>query len=81
MTIVAAVLAVALVLTLVFGKGYIDSIREERLDDAYERGWSNGYSVGSRIAKADMTLDASQPLVMTKKPKKKSVKKITSKES
>ena len=75
-----ALLVICLVLTGIFVREYIDKVREERREDVYEQGWTNGYAVGRRSA--PMTLDASQPLVVTKKakkPVKKVAKKITTK--
>jgi len=96
MTVFAVILLVALVLTLGFGWSYIDSIRDERSTDAYELGWTNGYEVGSkfvdekynqgwedghRTAKAQANF-GTIPAKPVKAPvKKKSAKKITSKEN
>ena len=92
MTIVAAVLAMALVLTLVFGYRYIDNIRIEQESDVYERGWTNGYEVGSKFSdeKYDRGWEDGYQLALldpknlkkpAKAPVKKKAKKISTKEN
>jgi hypothetical protein len=91
MTAFAAILLVALVLTVVFGWQYIDSIRDERSTDAYELGWTNGYNVGVKqeAAKHEDAWNAGYDYRKAqesdeKKPVKSAVKKakkITSKEN